>query len=347
MSPEQVAEGFLRIAVENMANAIKKISVQRGYDVTRYTLNCFGGAGGQHACLVADALGMETVFLHPYAGVLSAYGMGLAEVRALRERQFERDAAAAAAAAAVARRARRRRPRRGAEPGNRGGGDPGRAPGPAALRRLAPAARSRVRHEAELRARFDAAHRARYGFSAGERRLIIESLTVEVIGGAGDVADSAAALDSSSPERADSIRMHSEGAWCEVPLFDREAMRPGQAIDGPAVIKEPTATTVVEAGWQAALNAYGHLILTRTVPLERHEAIGTKADPIMLEVFNNLFMSIAEQMGATLANTAYSVNIKERLDFSCALFDRSTARWSPTRRMCRCTSAPWPSRSAP
>ncbi len=172
-----------------------------------------------------------------------------------------------------------------------------------------------------MRARFDAAHRARYGFSAGKRQLVIEALAVEVIGGAGEIPDDRQPTTDAAPEPVDAARMVVEGARREVPLYDRELMRPGQAVDGPAIIKEPTGTNIVEPGWRAEINAWGHLILRRTEKKQRAEAIGTHVDPIMLEVFNNLFMSIAEQMGATLANTAYSVNIKERLDFSCALFD--------------------------
>ncbi|MFK7944358.1 MAG: hydantoinase B/oxoprolinase family protein [Paracoccaceae bacterium] len=320
-SPEETAEGFLRIAVENMANAIKKISVQRGYDVTRYTLQCFGGAGGQHACLVADALGMETVFVHPYAGVLSAYGMGLAEIRALREQAFERGIsdlpAAAEALTALGAQARKEVQEQGVDESSI---------------RLEKRAHLRYRGshqalevdfgtEAELRERFDAAHKARYGFSAGDRELVIEALAVEAIGGASEVTDPKQTLTDTAAAVVDHLDIVTGGAAHSVPLYDRDAMLPGQVVQGPAIIKEPTGTNVIEPEWQAAINAYGHLILTRSKPLQRAEAVGTDADPVMLEVFNNLFMSIAEQMGATLANTAYSVNIKERLDFSCALFD--------------------------
>ena len=320
-TPEETAEGFLRIAVENMANAIKKISVQRGYDVTRYTLQCFGGAGGQHACLVADALGMETVFVHPYAGVLSAYGMGLAEIRALREQAFEKtlddypdavlllDELAAEAEQEVR--------HQGVAQGT-------------IRTELRAHLRYRGSHQSlevdfgdedELRARFDAAHKARYGFSAGERELVIEALVVEAIGGASEVADRQRPLTDTAPAPVDHLDITTGGSGHNVPLYDRDQMQPGQSVDGPCIIKEPTGTNMIEPEWRASINEFGHLILTRTKPLERAEAVGTVADPVMLEVFNNLFMSIAEQMGATLANTAYSVNIKERLDFSCALFD--------------------------
>ena len=320
-SPEELAEGFLRIAVENMANAIKKISVQRGYDVTHYTLQCFGGAGGQHACLVADALGMEKVMVHPFAGVLSAYGMGLAEIRAMRERQFENPistmAEAQRALAALASDARTEVVKQGVT------ADDIRIENRAHLRYAGSHQALEVAFGSaeELRARFDAAHKARYGFVGGDRELVFEALTAEAIGGASDVADTASALGSGSPEPVDTITSVMNGAHLSTPLYDRDSMTPGQVIDGPAILKEPTGTNVIEPGWRAELNAYGHLILTRIAPLERAETIGADADPVMLEVFNNLFMSIAEQMGATLANTAYSVNIKERLDFSCALFD--------------------------
>ncbi|MEL7461405.1 MAG: hydantoinase B/oxoprolinase family protein [Pseudomonadota bacterium] len=322
-TPEALAAGFLRIAVENMANAIKKISVQRGYDVTKYTLSCFGGAGGQHACLVADALGMERVLVHPFAGVLSAYGMGLAEIRSLKERQFERPLDAVdevtATLAEMTTQASDTLIAQGVPPGD-----------------IQTLARAHLRldgsHQAlevdfgpreELLARFDAAHRARYGFSAEGRAVVFEALTVEAIGGAADAAECATPEPGHDPTPVDHIKTQMGGTAQTTPLYDRASMGPGQRVTGPAIIKEPTGTNVIEPGWAGEINAYGHLILTRAVPLRRAEAIGTQADPVMLEVFNNLFMSIAEQMGATLANTAYSVNIKERLDFSCALFDET------------------------
>ncbi|MEQ9642448.1 MAG: hydantoinase B/oxoprolinase family protein [Alphaproteobacteria bacterium] len=324
MAAEDAAEGFLRIAVENMANAIKKISVQRGHDVTEYTLNCFGGAGGQHACLVADTLGMTQVFLHPYAGVLSAYGMGLADIRAMRERQIESELGDATLEtvrdrfAEIEVEARKEVLDQGIEDA-----------------RIEIVRKVHLRYagshqpllvdladEATMRDAFDAAHRSRYGFSAPERVLLVEAISLEAIG-ATDSADESpmAKRDGGSFEPLRTAKMHSDGTWAEVPLYDRDTMFPGDKVDGPAIVIEKTGTNVVEPGWRAELNDYGHLILTRVVPRPKTEAIGTTVDPVMLEVFNNLFMSIGEQMGATLANTAYSVNIKERLDFSCALFD--------------------------
>ena len=322
-SPHELAEGFLRIAVENMANAIKKISVQRGYDVTRYTLQCFGGAGGQHACLVADALGMERVFIHPFAGVLSAYGMGLADIRHLKEQQFERPLSDHGDAIKVLNELATE------------------AKEQVTLQGIAPhdihveyRAHMRLKgsHQSleidfgtqeELLDRFDAAHKARYGFSAGAKDVIFEALAVEAIGGASEITEEKHPHSEEPADPEDRVDITLNGQNQSVPLFDRSNMTSGQSVVGPAIIKEETGTNIVEPGWSAKINEFGHLILSRHVKLERKEALGTKADPVMLEVFNNLFMSIAEQMGATLANTAYSVNIKERLDFSCALFDET------------------------
>lgn len=320
-TPEQLAEGFLRIAVENMANAIKEISVQRGYDVTKYTLNCFGGAGGQHACLVADALGMESVFVHPFAGVLSAFGMGLADIRAMREFQLAvpiEDVAAAAVKFAEL------DAETTSEVANQGVPD-------AAIQTVRVAhIRTKGSHQTlpvpfgsaeDMRSAFESAHETRFGFIPSESRLIIDLITSEAIGDTGaDTSASELGKPSGEPT-SQSARMCVHGKWCDVELVDRLSLAVGDTVDGPAIIVEPTGTNAVEDGWRAEIVKGGDLLMRRVVPLRRTEAIGTKADPIMLEVFNNLFMSIAEQMGATLANTAYSVNIKERLDFSCAIFD--------------------------
>ncbi len=325
-TPEQVAEGFLTVAVENMASAIKHISVQRGYDVTAYTLQCFGGAGGQHACAVADALGMTRVMIHPYAGVLSAYGMGLADVRALRERSVEMplDVGAASALAPIL--------------------DPLEATVRDELRRQGIGGeRTTVYRRVHLRyagtdsalivdfagrarmaAAFEELHRQRFGFVMPGRDLVVEAVSVEAVGASGAVSEPTV---SALPEAPDlrplaTVEAIFAGRRLKTPVYNRAALLPGDVIDGPAIVAEDTATTVVEPGWRAEPNARGHLILVRVAPRPHRLAAGTQADPVMLEIFNNLFMSIAEQMGATLANTAYSVNIKERLDFSCAVFDR-------------------------
>ncbi|WP_136657117.1 hydantoinase B/oxoprolinase family protein [Nitratireductor sp. XY-223] len=323
LSAEETAEGFLRVAVENMANAIKKISVQRGYNVTAYTLNCFGGAGGQHACLVADALGMTSVFIHPFAGVLSAYGMGLAEIRAMREVQFDGEVGDAGRARKVLDRIEREVRAEVAEQGVGEGNI--RTELRAHLRYAGSHQTLEVMFgtPAEMQDRFDAAHEARYGFASPSRELIVDMLAAEAIGMAEAASDALAAgrLEDAMPRA--TVRMRSDGEWTDAPLYERDDLCVGQIVEGPAIIAERTGTNVVEKGWQARIDNFGNLVLTRVVEKVRQAALGTGADPIMLEVFNNLFMSIAEQMGATLANTAYSVNIKERLDFSCALFDGS------------------------
>jgi 5-oxoprolinase (ATP-hydrolysing) len=323
---EDVAAGFVEIAVGNMAEAIKKISVQRGHDVTGYTLCCFGGAAGQHACLVADALGMTRIFIHPLAGVLSAYGMGLADTVAMREQTVEARL----------------------EPGS----------GPAledALERLARAAREdlaaqavaperiRVVRRLHLRyegtdtalpvgyaaiddmvAQFEAEYRKRYSFLMPGRALVAESAAVEAIG-APDAQDDAPGTDvraDAPPEPVDWVRMHTGGKPHHAPVFLRDRLSRGHRIQGPAIIAENNSTTVIEPGWRAEITRLDHVMMERTEAVSRAAAIGTRVDPVRLEVFNNLYMSIAEQMGLRLANTAHSVNIKERLDFSCAVFDR-------------------------
>ena len=322
-TPEEVADGFIRIAVENMANAIKKISVQRGYDVTRYVLNCFGGAGGQHACLVADALGMTKVLMHPFSSLLSAYGMGLANIRATREQALEEDFGDAAL-----------RPLEAL--GGRLGEDVKRELIQQGVpeRQVTVRLRAHIRYAgtdtplvveagplAAMKAAFEAAHRARFGFIDDTKALVIEAASAEAIGGGATFAEPSHAMTTAPlPAPIRHTRFYSSGRWHDANVFVRDQVAPGHHIDGPAIIIEPHQTIVVEAGWRAAITNKNHLLLERVVPIQRAHAIGTHADPVMLEVFNNLFMSIAEQMGVSLQNTAYSVNIKERLDFSCAVF---------------------------
>ncbi|MGE0232675.1 MAG: hydantoinase B/oxoprolinase family protein [Flavobacteriaceae bacterium] len=328
-SAEQVAEGFLTVAVENMANAIKKISVQRGHDVTGYALNCFGGAGGQHACLVADTLGMKTVLLHPLSGLLSAYGMGLAHITANRSQGAALDFTGDHLDGLVELRGRLSAAARAEVTGQ---GVPESA--------IALTARLHLRYEAtdtplpvsfadddmeRMRAEFEEAHRRQFGFVFPGRQIVAELVEVEAAGGGRPPDEPRQALCTDSPEPAAKTRFFSAGAWHEASIFVREGLRPGHRIAGPALIVEPHQTIVVEPGWAADITARNHVILTRTALKRREAAIGTHADPVMLEVFNNLFMSIAEQMGVTLQNTASSVNIKERLDFSCAVFDADGA----------------------
>ncbi|MBT9495459.1 MAG: hydantoinase B/oxoprolinase family protein, partial [Paucibacter sp.] len=332
VTAEQVAGGALQIAVGSMANAVKRISVARGLDVTDYTLQCFGGAGGQAACLVADALGMSRVLVHPFAGVLSAYGMGLADRMATREASVERrldgpGLAAACAQAEVLLQA---------------------ASADLLAQGLAAEQLQRVRHlqiryqgtdtaltcqltESSsvdaLRAEFEDAYRQRFAYLMPGRELVIETVAVECIAAGMALDESKANADIAwhSPPPDASIRMYcaadaEPAGWRAAQLYRRERLPVGAQLDGPAILAERNATTVIDPGWQARLMADGCLTICRVQARAQSFAIGTQADPVMLEIFNNLFMNIAEQMGLRLQNTAHSVNIKERLDFSCALF---------------------------
>ncbi|MER9435163.1 hydantoinase B/oxoprolinase family protein [Mesorhizobium sp. M0618] len=329
-SPETVAEGFVTIAVENMANAIKKISVQRGYDVTEYLLNCFGGAGGQHACLVADALGMEAVLIHPFSGLLSAYGIGLSSVFASRQQALLKPLAEESRTEignliAILRKAVI------AELAAQGIGEDTVATKPVLhIRYDGTDTTLPVNFEADsifqARRDFEIAHKAQFGFVYDDKPMIVETVGVEGAdtGGTGrDETESRTEDLAVSPSQTREI--FTEGEWRTSPIFRREALKPGNRVAGPALIIEPNQTIVIEPGWQAEITARNHVLLRRVEKKRRQAALGTEADPVMLEVFNNLFMSIAEQMGVTLQNTAYSVNIKERLDFSCAVFDRTGA----------------------
>ena len=323
-SAEVVAEGFINIAVQQMANAIKKISVARGYDVTRYTLQCFGGAGGQHACLVADALGMSRVFVHPLAGVLSAYGMGLADQNVIREQAIELPLAPGSLHVVTERLEALGTAARGELERQRA------TAGAIAIHR-----RIHVRYEGsdsalvvpfgDLRtiiAGFEAAYRQRFAFLMQGKSMVVEAVSVEAVVAGDAPAEPRHPMHQPRevPHR-ETVRMYSGGAWHDAALVVREDLRPGDRIAGPAIIAEKNATTVVEPEWEAQLTELDHIVLDRRVPRALKFAAGTTVDPVLLEVFNNLFMNIAEQMGLQLQNTAYSVNIKERLDFSCALFD--------------------------
>ena len=324
-TPEQVAEGYVDIAVGNMANAIKQISVQRGRDVTEYTLCCFGGAAGQHACLVADALGMTQVFIHPLAGVLSAYGMGLADITAMREQAVEVALTQDNWKLLADTLTQLSLPAREEVLGQ---GVP--------AERVRVVQRVHLRYDgtdsallvefgsvAEMVVQFERAYRTRYSFLMPKRALLAEAVSVEAIGLSDAPAEAvpAAAAHSVAPHAADMVDMHTGGKSHRTPVYLRETLQPGHKIKGPAIIADANATTVVEPGWQAEVTALDHLVLKRVEARPARVAIGTTVDPVMLEVFNNLYMSIAEQMGLRLEATAYSVNIKERLDFSCALFD--------------------------
>ena len=369
-SAEAIADGFLHIAVENMANAIKKISVQRGHDVTSYVLNCFGGAGGQHACMVADSLGMTTVLVHPFSGILSAFGMGLADIRAHRSRALVKnldgeteselqvvestlenevvgelqgqgvtdsditifarahlryDGTDTAIPIEVLRKGVGEDPHPlPLPPAGEGDGEAvppssllpqgeGRGEGLAAFTGWLP-------REAMIAA-FEAAHRRQFGFIFEGKAIVVESLEVEAVGGGARIEKPAEDALPSRPEPVETTAIHAAGGHHQAGIYLRAHLARGSILTGPALLIEPHQTIVVEPGWQAEITGRDNVVLTRIEALQRRRAVGTEADPVMLEVFNNLFMSIAEQMGVTLQNTAYSVNIKERLDFSCAVFD--------------------------
>ena len=322
---EQTAQGFLQIAIANMANAVKKISIERGYDVSKYTLVSFGGAGGQHACLVADALGMQKVLIHPFAGVLSAYGMGLADITAMRETAVElplEDESMPAAEESL-----------------------NTLIDECSQELLAQGVsteqteiikRAHVRYEGTdspiivdfadpetMREAFYAAYLQRYSFLMRDRPLIIEAVSVEAVGKSGVELDPSHHHDEclKTPEPLAEVEMFCEDKAHQSPIYNRDDLGAGMRITGPAIVFDANGTTVIEPEWQMDILSAGEQLLSRVKPKENRVAIGTDVDPVMLEIFNNLFMSIAEQMGATLANTAFSVNIKERLDFSCALFD--------------------------
>ena len=322
ITAEEAAEGFLRIANESMAEAIKKISIQRGYNPAEYALVAFGGAGGQHACAVADAVGVETILLHPLAGVLSAWGIGLADVRAVVEETVEERLSATStlnrrAQALVLRAAEQLQ------------GE--------AIKTIIAAnlkydgADSAIpipfAEPADLKAAFEAEHRKRFGFVDPARAIVVASLSVEAVQGADNMdrrspRRHAREMAGEAPTVHTRISLRADGALHRAPVFERTQLAPDFESSGPALIVENGATTYVAPGWRARMNEHGDLILTRVAHIER-SAIGTAADPILLEVFNNRFMGVAEEMGLALQTTASSVNIKERLDFSCAVFDET------------------------
>ncbi|MEG5058107.1 hydantoinase B/oxoprolinase family protein [Microcoleus sp. A2-C5] len=340
-TPEQVAEGFLAIAVEKMANAVKKISLQRGYDVSEYTLCCFGGAGGQHACAIADCLGMKRVFIHPYAGVLSAYGMGLADVRVMRERAIEELLTGELIGdlqdilAQLEAEGKRELNRRGAE-------------GTEEEKEVLVIRKLHLKYQGsdavllvnfavnleEMQAEFEALHRQRYNFIMREKSLIVEAVSVEVVETM-NVPDESTVANSRDAEAIaqqpiSTVQMYVAGEWRETPVYRREDLRSGDCISGPAAIVEATGTNIIEPGWEATITENNDLILNRRsteIDADRirvnSRLSAVKSDPVLLEIFNNLFRAIAEQMGVTLQNTSSSVNIKERLDFSCAVFDQN------------------------
>ena len=344
-TPEQVAAGFLAIAVENMANAIKKISLQRGYDVSEYTLCCFGGAGGQHACQLAERLGMKQVFIHPYAGVLSAYGMGLADMRVIQQQSVEaplsddllpelqhiiRELAG-----------KSQQELNNQVSSKRFSVSEGQSTD---IKNLQTFPKLRLKYQgtdsalivkfaenvATMQAEFEAEHQQRYGFIQSEKALIVEAVSVELVDKMATPEDPIISRHSSEPPSPiATVQMYAANSWQDTLVFQRDDLQPGDIIPGPAIIIEATGTNAIAPNWQATITDKNYLILTKqtvisqpSVPMQISN-VTAKPDPVMLEIFNNLFRAIAEQMGITLQNTASSVNIKERLDFSCAIFDKN------------------------
>ncbi|MDJ0979670.1 MAG: hydantoinase B/oxoprolinase family protein [Erythrobacter sp.] len=322
-SVEEVAEGFLEIAVERMAQAIKQVSLARGYDVSGYALNCFGGAGGQHACLVAERLGIARVLIHPFAGVLSAYGMGLADVSVERQKVIDQpledtlEPVLIAHVTALEEACRAELVEQGADP---------------AATRTSATALLRYRgtdtvltvglaNAATMIADFEEAHARQYGFIAREKEIALDTLVVEVSAGGAKAGEELAPLVETAPRPTARTRFYSRGEWREAPVFAIDDLGPGHQIAGPAIVTEPTGTIVIEPGWGGTINTLGHLVLSAEGSGKTGFADPSVADPVALELFNNRYMSIAEQMGIVLRNTAQSVNVKERLDFSCAIFD--------------------------
>ena len=318
----KVAEGFLKIAIENMANAIKKISIQKGYDITGYTMNCFGGAGGQHACQVADSLGISRVLIHPYAGVLSAYGMGLAEIRSIRESHFEKNIKnindAKKLIDLLSLQAREDLNKQGVSNSSIS------LSKNAFLHYQGSHQNLEVKFDtiSKMIKSFEKEHKKRFGFFVEGREIFIEMLTVEAISNNFETQDFSRIYGPTEISKPVSYQnMFVDDLETSVPIYERDKLKINQTIVGPAIISEATGTNIIEKGWSGSLDKYYNLILSRVEEKKKDFSVGTSVDSVMLEVFNNLFMNIAEQMGATLANTAFSVNIKERLDFSCALFD--------------------------
>ncbi len=325
--PEQIAEGFLAIAIDNMANAIKKISVQRGYDVGDYTLCCFGAAGGQHACRLAETLGMTTVLIHPYAGVLSAYGMGLADRRVLKETSIEISLNAAVMDGLTARLEALANSAMAAL----------KAQGDADIDSFETVRQLHLRYVGTdstlavdfapleaMRQQFEARYQQQYGMTLPGKELVVASAIAEVIGKTQRPPEAAVAQSTFAPKPIDRVLLFSAGQWHETPVYERQTLQAGNRLTGPVMILEATGTNIVEPGWAAEMSEQGNLVLTqmaKAVQITEQRDRSDKPDPVRLEIFNNLFQAIAEQMGFTLQNTSSSVNIKERLDFSCAIFN--------------------------
>ncbi len=327
--PEDVAEGFLEIAIEHMAQAIKKITIARGYDVKEYVLNCFGGAGGQHVCLVADRLGIETIFLHPFSGVLSAYGMGLAAIRRERQKVIEKtlDDSCVLDMQAYAFDLKDLNQQDLIAEGVAGSDLMSQSYVLLRYQSTDTTIKVLLTTAQAMHQAFEEQHKQQFGFIAPEKNITVEALIVETFSQT-DRAPEAKLRPKTggAPLAQKTTQIYCKAVWHTAPVYAVQSLMPGHKVSGPAIITEPTGTIVIEPEWSASVNAFGHILLQKNTVKDlvvSHQNSNNAAayDPVRLEIFNNLFMSIAEQMGLVLRNTSQSVNVKERLDFSCAIFD--------------------------
>ena len=321
-SPEAAAEGFLAVAIESMAQAIKQISIGQGVNPSAYALAAFGGAGAQHACKVADALGMTSVLIHPYAGLLSALGIGLAEIRQTRLAAIEQDFAAGQKTAhALAAELAKDVTARLTEEGFASDQIRTRTEWRLRVQGSDTSLPVAVDKPEAMQATFAAAHKRLFGF-APDAALVIESVMVEAEADPPGARGWSITMsdETEAPQAIAAVKVFDRGQWRETPLYRLDQFGAGAEAAGPALVMDPNSTIVIDAGWSATRLPDGTLKLSRTEALAT-ETADTALDPIRLELFNKRFMSVAEQMGLALERTAHSVNIKERLDFSCAVFD--------------------------
>ena len=342
--PLELAEGFVELANVNMTRAIRNISVARGCDPAEYALVTFGGAGGQHACAIADALRITSIVNHPLAGVLSAYGIGVADVRRQAERpvlqqlvdETLRELEAVIREVEVELRAnvleegvpieQIESPQWSLHLRYQGG--------ESTLTISLP-------EDGDFAAAFEAEHERVYGYRHTGRPIEVAALRVEVVGRIPEPEVEATAEVSRRPSPTSSREVRFADAMQTAGIFHRDELRAGDELFGPAILCEPTSTLVIDPGWTGRVGGRGEVIVTRSAVQSPESRVQSRAgvvvrdsevstlnsqlsppDPVTLEVFNNHFASIAEQMGVTLQRTAISTNVKERLDFSCAVFDR-------------------------
>ena len=324
---ETLAAGFLDVAIETMARAIRHVSVRQGHDPADFLLFCYGGAAPQHACRVADALGIARILVHPLAGVLSAWGIGLADRRLQHRKSIEQPLAAIPHAYLV----------RELDAMCRELSDSliSQGAGAAALEHSrvvelrAPGTETalgiRLDDTHSMLDEFDGEFRRRFGFAADLDGVIVATLRAEVLAPGEPAPGGLAQATAPTAVPAGSRVRAWFDDWRDAPVIDRATLDRCTPVAGPALIVEPNSTTVVDPGWHVQKLPGGELLLNRTAGAAPPRATTSDPDPALLEIYNHRFMQVAEQMGAVLQATAVSVNIRERLDFSCALFDAGGA----------------------